>query len=93
MYYEVYRMTNRDEQGQYQSSVSEQAILSFFTESERPYQTARDVGDRFDLDRSTAYRRLQRLADEGQLRKDEVGARAVVWWMPAEVRAEHEVTA
>lgn len=86
-------MANRDEQGQYRSAVSEQAILSFFTESERPYQTARAVGDRFDLDRSTAYRRLQRLVDNGQLRKDGVGARAVVWWVPEDAHVEREVTA
>lgn len=83
-------MTNRDQQGQYQSAVSDQAILSSFTEGERPYQTASSVGEQFDIDRSTAYRRLQRLVDDGPLRKDEVGARAVVWWLPKEASSERE---
>ena len=84
MYVEVLGMPERDDRGQYRTAVSDDEILSFFGRAGRPYQTAQSVGDEFNLERSTAYRRLQRLADEEQLQKDEVGARAVVWWLADE---------
>jgi Fic family protein len=84
-------MPDRDDRGQYQTAVNDSEILSFFGRAVRPYQTAQSVGDEFGLERSTAYRRLQRLADEGPLRKDEVGARAVVWWLPTDEPADRSL--
>lgn len=83
---EVVGMPERDDRGQYRTAVSDDEILSFFEQAARPYQTAQSVSDQFGLERSTAYRRLQRLADDEKLRKDEVGARAVVWWSARETQ-------
>lgn len=71
--------TERDGSGQFESSVDNEDILSYFAEG-RPFHTAQEVADRFDIDRSTAYRRLSRLEDSEQLEKVTLGSRTVVWW-------------
>ena len=74
-------MSDRNDDGTYTTGVSDEALLARFTRAGRPFQTARSIADHFDLDRSQAYRRLQRLADDGALEKAKVGGRAVVWWL------------
>jgi hypothetical protein len=71
--------TERDERGQFESDLGVEAIMKYFA-SGRPFHTAQEVADRFDIDRSTAYRRLRRLADDGRLEKVTLGSRTVVWW-------------
>ncbi|MFC3959069.1 helix-turn-helix domain-containing protein [Halovivax cerinus] len=73
-------MSNRNEHGKYTPSVTDESLLAHFTHADRPFQTAQSIADRFDLDRSQAYRRLQQLADDGEVEKAKVGGRAVVWW-------------
>ncbi|WP_185715568.1 helix-turn-helix domain-containing protein [Halocatena pleomorpha] len=73
-------MSNRNGQGKYTPTVTDEEILASFVAADRPFQTATDISERFGLDRSQAYRRLQRLADTGSLEKSKIGSRAVVWW-------------
>ncbi|MFB6197560.1 MAG: helix-turn-helix transcriptional regulator [Halobacteriaceae archaeon] len=73
----------RNERGQFESEIDDDDIVSYFAEG-RPFHTAREVADRFDIDRSTAYRRLSRLADDGRLKKVSLGNRTVVWWYTAD---------
>lgn len=61
--------------------ISDERILDVFRRSVRPFQTASDVADRFDIARQSAHRRLQSLYEEGRLNKETVGAHAVVWWL------------
>jgi response regulator of citrate/malate metabolism len=74
----------RNSGGQFTSDVTDDNILAFFQQGERPFHTASEVADEFELDRSTAYRRLDDLHEQGRLEKTDVGARAVVWWQPQE---------
>lgn len=69
----------RDESGQFESDLGNEDIMSYFIEG-RPFHTAQEMADRFGIDRSTAYRRLSRLADDGRLEKVSLGSRTVVWW-------------
>lgn len=71
-------------------TITDEAILERFEEG-RPFHTANEVAEWFDVDRSTAYRHLSDLADEGSLEKVKVGSRTVVWWLPA--ADEEETTA
>ena len=71
----------RTDSGQFTESTTDYDIWSFIFNAERPFQAAGDVAEHFDIDRSQAYRRLQRMSDDGELRKEKVGARAVVWWI------------
>lgn len=72
--------TGRDESGQFESELGDEDIVGYFAEG-RPFHTAQEVADRFDIDRSTAYRRLSRLEDDGRLEKVTLGSRTVVWWL------------
>ncbi|UPV73439.1 GAF domain-containing protein [Halorussus limi] len=46
-----------------------------------PYTTS-EVADELDCSRRTAYNRLERLAESGDLETKKVGARGRVWWRP-----------
>ncbi|MFB6284660.1 MAG: helix-turn-helix domain-containing protein [Halobacteria archaeon] len=73
----------RDDNGQFESDLSDEEIMGHFIEG-RPFHTAKEVADRFRIDRSTAYRRLSRLEDDGRLKKVSLGSRTVVWWYTAD---------
>ncbi|GAA0233263.1 helix-turn-helix domain-containing protein [Halobaculum roseum] len=75
--------TDRDDRGQFDSGIADDDLLRYFTEG-RPFHTAGEVAERFDIDRSTAYRRLRRLAEDGRLEKVTLGSRTVVWWYTAD---------
>ena len=81
---------DRDESGQFKSDLDDEDILAYFAEG-RPFHTAQEVADRFNIDRSTAYRRLSRLEDSGQLKKVPLGSRTVVWWYTTETAAPDEI--
>lgn len=69
----------RDDEGRFDSGIPTETILAFF-DTDRPFHTAQEVADNFGIDRSTAFRRLERLADDGRLTKVSLGSRTVVWW-------------
>ncbi|WP_135664868.1 winged helix-turn-helix domain-containing protein [Halorhabdus rudnickae] len=69
----------RDDRGQFTSGFDDQDIIRYFAVG-RPFHTAGEVADRFDIDRSTAYRRLRKLSEAGRLEKVSLGSRTVVWW-------------
>jgi predicted ArsR family transcriptional regulator len=78
--------TERDESGQFESELDSEDIMSYFAEK-RPFHTAQEVADRFDIDRSTAYRQLSRLEDDERLTKVSLGSRTVIWWYTADTAA------
>lgn len=84
--------TERDESGQFESDLSNEHIISYFAEG-RPFHTAQEVADQFDIDRSTAYRRLTRLEDDGRIEKVSLGSRTVVWWYTADTAATSDEVA
>jgi hypothetical protein len=73
----------RDESGKFESRVDDEEILRYFAKG-RPFHTAKEVADRFNIDRSTAYRRLSRMEDSARLEKVTLGSRTVVWWLTDE---------
>jgi predicted ArsR family transcriptional regulator len=83
------RNPHRDDRGQFDSELTDENILAYF-EEDRPFRTAREVADRFDVDRSTAYRRLSKLTEESQIEKVTLGERTVVWWYRAESESEFD---
>ncbi|PSQ36899.1 hypothetical protein BRD11_00795 [Halobacteriales archaeon SW_12_69_24] len=82
----------RDERGQFESELGNEEIMSHFVER-RPFHTAQEVADRFGVDRSTAYRRLSQLEDDGRLEKVSLGSRTVVWWYTADTAARPDAVA
>lgn len=73
------RNTDRDDRGQFESDFDDRDIIRYFAVG-RPFHTAGEIADRFDVDRSTAYRRLRDLSEAGRLEKVSLGSRTVVWW-------------
>ncbi|WP_415383557.1 winged helix-turn-helix transcriptional regulator [Halosimplex sp. TS25] len=63
-------------------SVTDEDILRYFRESGEHVLTTSEVADGVDVSRRTALRRLARLADEGAVRRKDVGDRSAVWWLP-----------
>lgn len=61
------------------------ATLAVFDGADAPEtpRTASEVADALDCTRRTAYNRLERLAERGDLRTKKVGARGRVWWRRA----------
>ncbi|MCW8173298.1 helix-turn-helix domain-containing protein [Natrialba sp. INN-245] len=82
---------SRNDRGEYSSTVTDEEILAFIAREDRPIQTAQSISDQFGIDRSQAYRRLQRLSDDGVLERSKVGGRAVVWWLSTESERASEV--
>jgi len=68
----------RDEQGRYQETVSLDEVRQFFRDSE-PH-TATEIADELDLTNRAALNKLETLHEAGEIKRKDVGARAVVWY-------------
>ncbi len=44
--------------------------------------TSGEVADEVDIARRTAYKKLDELAERGELRSKQVGSKGRVWWIP-----------
>ncbi|MDL0129844.1 hypothetical protein PNP59_02690 [Halobacterium salinarum] len=71
---------SRGEGGTYEPEVSDEELLGVFRESEKPVLTATMVAGEVSIGRKAVLERLRELEDAGQVKRMEVGARAVVWW-------------
>lgn len=60
-------------------------LLYVFRDRDDPVLTAPEVADELGITQQAAHKRLQRAADDGDLKRKTVGARAVVWWVPTAV--------
>jgi response regulator of citrate/malate metabolism len=69
----------RDESGQYTEQVTLDSVISVFKNADLPVLTASEVADELDCSRPSAYNKLEKLVDRGELHKKKVGARAVVY--------------
>lgn len=60
-------------------------ILAVFRSSSDPVLTTSEVASQFDVTHRGVRDRLERLEEADQLKSKKVGARAKVWWDPAQV--------
>ena len=70
----------RDESGRYQESVSLDAVLELFPDTEP--RTTSEVAEALEVAQKTAYNKLRALEDQGDIHKKSIGKLAVVWWRP-----------
>jgi len=61
--------------------VSEEDILREIALSPDPVVTAAEIAERTDYTRSNVNYRLSNLVESGDVKRKEVGARAVVYWI------------
>jgi predicted ArsR family transcriptional regulator len=67
----------RDEQGRFEEQVTHDDVLELF---DGEPVSASDVADNFDISNRAALNKLERLHEEGEVERKNVGSRAVVWW-------------
>lgn len=70
----------RGDSGQYVEAVTPNDALAVFTDHEP--RTAKEIAEELEIVRRTAYNKLEKLEERGDLKKKKVGGRAVVWWKP-----------
>ena len=69
----------RDDSGQYTEQVTLDSVMSVFEHADLPVLTATEVAEKLDCSRPSAYNKLEKLVDNGEIHKKKVGARAVVY--------------
>jgi predicted RNase H-like HicB family nuclease len=70
----------RDTGGKFAQKVEDGDLIHHFTSGTRDFYTAGEIADAFDLDDSQANRRLNKLAEDGELEKLKPGPNTVIWW-------------
>ncbi|RCU47738.1 ArsR family transcriptional regulator [Haloplanus salinus] len=70
----------RDESGRYQATVTLDAVLELFPDTEP--RTTSEVAEALDVAQKTAYNKLESLRERGEIRKKKIGGLAVVWLRP-----------
>jgi predicted nucleotidyltransferase len=71
----------RNEQGQYVETVTRERVLDSLREGGH-VMTAVEVGDDLGCTPEAVNRKLSELFKDGEVNRKEVGAHAVVWWLP-----------
>jgi DeoR/GlpR family transcriptional regulator of sugar metabolism len=67
------------------SEPSHDEVLEFVLANRKPFAKTTDVAERFsDVSKRTIQSRLNDLVERGELKKDNVGAKAVVWYPPVQ---------
>ncbi len=70
---------NRNEQGRYVRTLTDERVFEAFDAVEGPVITTRDVADRLDCTQEAARQRLSELVDRGLLGRRKTG-RTIVYW-------------
>lgn len=70
----------RSDEGTFTEEVTPEDALAVFKRHEP--MTAKEVAEELGVVRRTAYNKLSKLEEEGEIRKKKVGGRSVVWWLP-----------
>ncbi|WP_248911040.1 hypothetical protein [Halocatena marina] len=77
----------RAEGGEYVETVTPERVLDVLRQQERPFITTTDVAEALGCSTETARVKLGKLDDKngnGTLRREDIGSRTVVWWLPSE---------
>lgn len=69
----------RDEHGRFEEKVQLEDVLEMF--DSEPV-SATEVAERFDISNRAALNKLEKLREQGEIERKNVGSRAVVWWRP-----------
>lgn len=72
----------RTDTGEYVETVSVEDVFEVIRTNADPFVTAGDVANLLGCSSETARRKLTTLFEDGEIDRREVGANAVVWWIP-----------
>lgn len=73
---------DRADNGKYVETTSKEEVLTTMRDAEDPIVTVGDVAEGVNCSQETARRKLATLHTDGWVERREVGASAVVWWVP-----------
>lgn len=62
-------------------TVSDEEILDVFRGANDPVLIASEVAEELPIGRRGVYKRLESLAENGELGKKKIGGRGTVWWL------------
>jgi len=68
----------RDEHGRFEEKVQLEDVSDMFTNGEPV--SATEVAKKFDISNRAALNKLEKLQEQGEIQRKNVGSRAVVWW-------------
>lgn len=74
----------RADNGEYVERTTMEQVLLTMRDADDPIVTSGDVAETLGCSRETARRKLTELHTEGWIERREVGASAIVWWVPDE---------
>lgn len=72
---------DRTKTGEFVETVSQEDVVGLLEEMYDPVVTVKDIADKLDCSGETARRKLSDLHGRGRVKKMQVGANAVVWWL------------
>ena len=75
---------DRDEEGRYTPTRSDEEILSVIREGRPPAQTASSIANAVELTRPSVYERLRALEEAGKVTSANLTKRVKIWWIPRE---------
>ena len=73
---------DRDEEGRYTPTRSDEEILSVIREGRPPAQTASSIANAVELTRPSVYERLRALEEAGGVESANLTKRVKIWWIP-----------
>lgn len=80
----------RDDRGQFVEQTTLADVLGVLRRTDEP-MTATEIGSHLGISNRAALDKLERLRDRDAVRRKEVGARAVVWWLVGGQSSEAEI--
>lgn len=72
---------DRDDQGQFVEQVTLEDVLGVLQRTNEP-MTGTEIGTELSISNRAALNKLNSLHERDAVRRKEVGARSVVWWLP-----------
>lgn len=72
----------RAETGEYVETTTTAEVLTAMRDVDTPFVTVGDIAEALNCSRETARRKLTELHADGRIKRREIGASAVVWWVP-----------
>lgn len=81
---------DRDDRGQFVEQVTLEDVLGVLRRTDEP-MTATEIGTELGVSNRAALNKLNALHERGDVRRKDVGARSVVWWLPDEPSATEDI--
>ena len=85
-----YMSRERGDNGRFVETVTLDDVRALLREMNEPV-TGTEVGNHLGISNRAALDKLNRLHDQGIIRRKQVGARSVIWWLPHEETPTPEI--